>query len=47
MELQVLQGSDHWMVIEKPNEMYDILIEFVTRGKEEEGLPFPNRAGGQ
>lgn len=49
MELQVLQGSDHWMVIEKPREMYDILIEFVTRGKkkEEEGLPFQNRACGQ
>jgi 3-oxoadipate enol-lactonase len=35
MELAVLEGSDHWVVIEKPNEMYDILMEFLgeIRGK--------------
>lgn len=30
MELRVLQGSDHWVVIEKPKEMYDILMEFLV-----------------
>lgn len=43
MELRVLQGSDHWVVIEKPKEMYDILIEFITRGKKD-GPP-PSFAG--
>jgi 3-oxoadipate enol-lactonase len=33
MELRVLQGSDHWVVIEKPVEMYDILMEFLGRIK--------------
>jgi hypothetical protein len=32
----VLEGSDHWVVIEKPDEMYDILMEFlgeIRRGR--------------
>ena len=29
MELRVLDGSDHWVVIEKPEEMYDILMGFL------------------
>jgi 3-oxoadipate enol-lactonase len=29
MELKVLDGSDHWVIIEKPDEMYDILMEFL------------------
>lgn len=29
MELRVLQGSDHWVVTEKPKEMYDTLMEFL------------------
>jgi pimeloyl-ACP methyl ester carboxylesterase len=31
MELKVLEGCDHWMIIEKPDEMYDILMEFLGR----------------
>ncbi|HEY1248869.1 MAG TPA: alpha/beta hydrolase [Nitrososphaera sp.] len=31
MELKVLDGSDHWVVIEKPKELYDILIELLGR----------------
>jgi pimeloyl-ACP methyl ester carboxylesterase len=30
MELRVLQGSDHWVVIEKPKEMYEILMGFLA-----------------
>lgn len=30
MELRILQGSDHWVVIEKPKEMYDILMGFLA-----------------
>ena len=30
MELKVLDGSDHWVIIEKPKEMYDILMEFLA-----------------
>jgi 3-oxoadipate enol-lactonase len=36
LELTVLEGSDHWVVIEKPDEMYDILMEFlgeIRRGR--------------
>ncbi len=36
LKLMVLEGSDHWVVIEKPDEMYDILIEFlgeIRRGR--------------
>jgi len=33
MELKVLDGSDHWVVIEKPKEMYNVLIEFLGRIK--------------
>lgn len=29
MEIRVLDGSDHWVVIEKPKEMYDILMSFL------------------
>jgi 3-oxoadipate enol-lactonase len=31
IELRVLGGSDHWLVIEKPNEMYDILVSFLKK----------------
>jgi 3-oxoadipate enol-lactonase len=31
MELKVIEGSDHWMIIEKPNEMYDILMGFLGK----------------
>jgi 3-oxoadipate enol-lactonase len=33
MELRVLDGSDHWVIIEKPKEMYDILMSFLGRIK--------------
>jgi 3-oxoadipate enol-lactonase len=33
MELKVLDGSDHWVIIEKPKEMYDILMSFLGRIK--------------
>jgi 3-oxoadipate enol-lactonase len=33
MELKVLDGSDHWVIIEKPDEMYDILMEFLAETK--------------
>ena len=29
MDLEVLEGSDHWVIIEKPKEMYDILMSFL------------------
>lgn len=29
MKLRVLDGSDHWVIIEKPKEMYDILMSFL------------------
>jgi 3-oxoadipate enol-lactonase len=34
LELTVLEGSDHWVIIEKPEAMYDLLMEFLdeTRG---------------
>jgi pimeloyl-ACP methyl ester carboxylesterase len=35
MELRVLKGSDHWVVIEKPEEMYHILMEFLGMVKPE------------
>ncbi len=31
MELKVLDGSDHWVIIEKPKEMYDILMNFLKK----------------
>jgi 3-oxoadipate enol-lactonase len=31
MELKVLEGSDHWVIIEKPKEMYDILMNFLKK----------------
>jgi pimeloyl-ACP methyl ester carboxylesterase len=33
MELKVLDGSDHWVIIEKPQEMYDILMSFLGKIK--------------
>lgn len=30
MELQVIEGSDHWTVIEKPRELYDVLMSFLA-----------------
>ena len=33
MELEVLEGSDHWVIIEKPKEMYDILMSFLGKIK--------------
>jgi pimeloyl-ACP methyl ester carboxylesterase len=29
LKLRVIEGSDHWLVIEKPKAMYDILMEFL------------------
>lgn len=29
MELRILDGSDHWVIIEKPKEMYDILMSYL------------------
>jgi 3-oxoadipate enol-lactonase len=34
MDLRVLDGSDHWVIIEKPKEMYDILMEFLGKIKD-------------
>jgi pimeloyl-ACP methyl ester carboxylesterase len=33
MDLRVLDGSDHWVIIEKPKEMYDMLMSFLGRIK--------------
>ena len=33
MELEVLDGCDHWVIIEKPKEMYDILMSFLGKIK--------------
>jgi pimeloyl-ACP methyl ester carboxylesterase len=33
MELKVLDGSDHWVIIEKPKELYDILASFLGKIK--------------
>jgi hypothetical protein len=33
MELRVLDGSDHWAIIEKPKEMYDTLLGFLEKIK--------------
>jgi pimeloyl-ACP methyl ester carboxylesterase len=29
LKLRILEGSDHWVIIEKPNELYDILMSFL------------------
>jgi pimeloyl-ACP methyl ester carboxylesterase len=29
MELRILDGSDHWVIIEKPKEMYEILMSYL------------------
>jgi 3-oxoadipate enol-lactonase len=34
MQLKVLDGSDHWVIIEKPKEMYDILMDFLGKIKD-------------
>jgi pimeloyl-ACP methyl ester carboxylesterase len=34
MQLEVLDGSDHWVIIEKPKEMYDILMDFLEKLEE-------------
>ncbi len=31
MELRILNGSDHWVIIEKPTEMYDILMSYLKQ----------------
>ncbi len=31
LEAIVLEGSDHWVLIEKPKELYDILMEFLDK----------------
>jgi 3-oxoadipate enol-lactonase len=31
MELKILEDSDHWVIIEKPKEMYDILMRFLEK----------------
>ncbi|HXG07047.1 MAG TPA: alpha/beta hydrolase [Nitrososphaera sp.] len=33
MEVRVLEGSDHWVVMEKPKQLYDILMDFLGRIK--------------
>jgi pimeloyl-ACP methyl ester carboxylesterase len=33
MDLRVLDGSDHWLIIEKPKEMYDMLMSFLGKIK--------------
>jgi 3-oxoadipate enol-lactonase len=30
MELEVIEGSDHWLVIEKPKTMYNFLFKFLS-----------------
>ncbi len=31
MELRVLDGADHWVIIEKPKKMYDILMSYLVQ----------------
>jgi 3-oxoadipate enol-lactonase len=31
LKLSILNGSDHWVIIEKPDEMYDILMGFLGK----------------
>ena len=31
MELKVLDGSDHWVILEKPKAMYNILMVFLEK----------------
>lgn len=31
MELKVLDGSDHWVIIEKPKKLYDVLMNFLEK----------------
>lgn len=31
MELRVLKGSDHWMIIEKPEEGFDMIVDFLEK----------------
>jgi 3-oxoadipate enol-lactonase len=30
LKWRILEGSDHWVIIEKPDEMYEILMEFLS-----------------
>jgi 3-oxoadipate enol-lactonase len=30
LKLRILEGSDHWVIIEKPDELYEILMEFLS-----------------
>ena len=34
LKLRILEGSDHWVIIEKPDEMYEILMEFLSNIKD-------------
>jgi hypothetical protein len=31
MELRILEGSDHWMIIEKPEEGLEMLVDFLKK----------------
>ena len=31
MELGILEGADHWVIIEKPNEGFDMLVSFLEK----------------
>jgi len=31
IELRILEGSDHWMIIEKPKEGLDLLLDFLEK----------------
>ena len=31
IELRILEGSDHWMIIEKPEEGLELLIDFLKK----------------
>ena len=33
LELQVLEGCDHWEVIERPDDTYEIVTEFLSKNK--------------
>jgi pimeloyl-ACP methyl ester carboxylesterase len=31
MELRILEGSDHWMIVEKPEEGLEMLVDFLKK----------------
>jgi hypothetical protein len=33
MELKILEGSDHWMIIEKPEEGLELLVDFLEKSR--------------